>query len=187
MEGFIEESVRERLIIAGIEELRERGVQNFSLRRAALSAQVSCAAPYRHFKDKNEYILEIINYICSRWQLLSREIERAYADNGAKRGIELAVAYIRFWNANPNFRSVLLIPKSESISGVTFEKFDEAFLRATDEYSKEKGLSEEEAELKKYSLRALIYGTVMLMETGELKNDCDTLDLLRKKLENEFK
>ena len=70
MEGFIEESVRERLIIAGIEELRERGVQNFSLRRAALSAQVSCAAPYRHFKDKNEYDFQsvLLQHLC--WQIL---------------------------------------------------------------------------------------------------------------------
>ena len=52
---FIEGSVRTRLIVAGINELEERGVKDFSLRRVALAAEVSCAAPYRHFKDKDDF------------------------------------------------------------------------------------------------------------------------------------
>ena len=53
---FIEENVRLRLILSGISELEEHGIADFSLRRAAMGAQVSCAASYRHFKSKEEYI-----------------------------------------------------------------------------------------------------------------------------------
>ncbi|MBO5879898.1 MAG: helix-turn-helix transcriptional regulator, partial [Clostridia bacterium] len=49
---FVEENVKHRLILAGIRELEEYGITDFSLRRVAVSAQVSCAAPYRHFKSK---------------------------------------------------------------------------------------------------------------------------------------
>ena len=51
---FIENSVRTRLILSGMSEIEKHGVNDFSLRRVALAAQVSCAAPYRHFKDKEE-------------------------------------------------------------------------------------------------------------------------------------
>ena len=78
---FIENSVRTRLILAGMSEIEKHGVNDFSLRRVALAAQVSCAAPYRHFKDKDEYIREIISYVNSKWELLSREIERIYGDS----------------------------------------------------------------------------------------------------------
>ena len=36
---FIEKNVRTRLIVAGINELEERGIRDFSLRRAALRAE----------------------------------------------------------------------------------------------------------------------------------------------------
>ena len=42
------DDVRTRLVLAGIGELSERGVKEFSLRVVAIAAQVSCAAAYRH-------------------------------------------------------------------------------------------------------------------------------------------
>ena len=74
-QDYIEGGVRERLIQAGITELYERGIKDFSLRRVALSAQVSCAAPYRHFKDKSDLISKIVEYIGSMRELFSKEIE----------------------------------------------------------------------------------------------------------------
>ena len=45
-------SVREQLITAGIEELNAHGMAGFSLRRVAAACNISCAAPYKHFKNK---------------------------------------------------------------------------------------------------------------------------------------
>ena len=56
-------STRETLILAGLEELNEYGVQHFSTRRVAKACGVSCAAPYKHFKDSHEFIAEILGYI----------------------------------------------------------------------------------------------------------------------------
>ena len=55
----VSSAVRDRLIEAGIREIEANGLQNFSLRHVAQLCGVSCAAPYRHFKDKEEYINEI--------------------------------------------------------------------------------------------------------------------------------
>ena len=51
--------LREELILAGIEEIEAHGVRGFSLRRVAKKCGVSCAAPYKHFADLNDFLLAI--------------------------------------------------------------------------------------------------------------------------------
>ena len=179
-EAYIENSVRTRLIISGINELEEHGIKDFSLRRTALAAQVSCAAPYRHFKDKEEFLSEIIKYIASKWELLCREIEAVFASDLRRKIIELAVANLRFWIANPNYRSVLMTLSHTGGEGLA--NFDAPLMSALDEYGVKYG--EYDVQLKKYTVRALIYGTLML--TGVDDDKMLLTDLLRKKLENEF-
>ena len=53
-------NTREALILAGLEELNEYGIQHFSTRRVAKACGMSCAAPYKHFKDSHEFIAEIL-------------------------------------------------------------------------------------------------------------------------------
>ena len=52
-------SVREQLIKAGISELENHGISDFSLRRVASGCNISCAAPYKHFKDKMYQIIAV--------------------------------------------------------------------------------------------------------------------------------
>lgn len=156
----IEESVKDRLIIAGIGEIEEHGVSDFSLRRVALSARVSCAAPYRHFKDKQALIRAIIEYIASKWNLMLTEIEKVFKSDTKTLVRELLFAYLRFWFANPNFRSVLTSALPQSEEETAFSVFDLGIMEKIDKYCDENGISDKEE--KKYVARALTYGTVML-------------------------
>ena len=52
-------ALREALLKAGEEELRERGVEAFSLRSVAKRAGVSHAAPAHHFKDAKALLTEL--------------------------------------------------------------------------------------------------------------------------------
>lgn len=177
---FIEGSVRTRLIVAGINELEERGVKDFSLRRVALAAEVSCAAPYRHFKDKDDLITEIIKYISSKWELLCIEIESVFKDNLRKRIIELAVSNLRFWIANSNYRSVLMTVSPFGTDVLSM--FDAPLMAALGQWCAQSG---QDYLSKKYTLRALIYGTLILAGTEE--NKTLLAERLRDKLEDEFK
>ena len=176
---LIENSVRDRLIIAGINELWERGIKDFSLRRVALAAEVSCAAPYRHFKDKDEFVAEIIKYIASKWELLCRQIEAVYKDDLSRRIIELSVSNMRFWLANPNYRSVFMTVTPSGVD--VFSMFDSSLMSALSEWCREKGA---DYESKKYALRALIYGTLMLV--GVESDKKALAEKLRARLEEEF-
>lgn len=51
--------LRNSLVSAGLKILREEGLDALSLRRVAREAEVSAAAPYRHFKDKQALMAAI--------------------------------------------------------------------------------------------------------------------------------
>jgi len=52
--------LREALLAAARQLVNERGAENFSLADACRVAGVSTAAPYKHFRDKNEVLQELI-------------------------------------------------------------------------------------------------------------------------------
>ena len=61
-------NMREVLLMAGISEINTQGVTGFSIRRVATACGVSCAAPYKHFKDKKEFIAAIIEFVNEEWR-----------------------------------------------------------------------------------------------------------------------
>jgi len=180
----MEDGVRTRLILAGLAELEEHGIKDFSLRRAAVRAQVSCAAPYRHFKDKDEFILETVRYIVSSWTLLCNEIESAYSDDIRRLLIELCMANLRFWLANSSFRSVLMLSPKEVAFGGELMKIDKTLISAIERYSNECALAL--AENMIFEVRSLIYGTVLLVGTGEMENNAKTQNLVKHRLQEIF-
>jgi len=74
--GYHHGNLRETLIRAALELIRDKGPAGFTFADAARWAGVSPAAPYRHFRDRDELIAEV-----------------------ARRGFELfAAALLRAWN-----------------------------------------------------------------------------------------
>jgi len=53
--------LKEALIAAATQLVEEKGPDNFSLADACRRADVSTAAPYRHFRDRNELLAEVVN------------------------------------------------------------------------------------------------------------------------------
>lgn len=183
-EGYTAGAVRERLIIAGIRELETHGLNDFSLRRVAVASEVSCAAPYRHFRDKEELILEIIRYINRQWTLLQEQIILAFPSDSTRALTELGIAHIRFWIANPNFRSVLLLdtPEQDDPRLAERRKISEGISSLIRTYCRERGDSAEKEAEKVYAFQALIYGTVLMLGNQELSNDGETIAMIRTRL-----
>ena len=172
--------VKTRLILAGIMELEEHGLRDFSLRRVAAGADVSCAAPYRHFRDKEELILAIIAYIRESWELLAENITTAFSGLG-DRVVNLSVASLRFWLANGNLRSVLMSGQDELGEEKRREvnRFDAPIIAAVRNLAAERGVPDSE-ELA-FTVLALVYGTVTLVSCGSVGNS-DGEALLRTRL-----
>lgn len=167
-QNYIESSVKKRLILAGLAELSEHGISDFSLRRVALAAQVSCAAPYKHFKDREELISAVISHVTEDWLLLAGQIESLYADSPVERIICLATAAVRFWLSNYNFRAAVILHGDGA----------SASLSAFEQPIRESVGSLGGGEGQLFALLSLIYGTVELIHLGEFEVD-KALALLR--------
>ena len=187
-EEFMRDTLRDRLIIAGMEEIGQHGIADFSLRRVAAACSTSCAAPYKHFKNKEDFIFEIIRYINRQWELLRDQVLSLFAGNLRKQLVEVCVAYIRFWAANPNYRSVL------HASGRTLDD-KQASERAknsadidglTRSYCAACGADARDTERMVCAVKAVLYGITAMLENGELHSSDDTLDLIRSVIEREI-
>ena len=183
--SFMTDAVRERLIVAGIRELEEHGLNDFSLRRVAMACELSCAAPYRHFQSKDDLILEIIRYINRQWILLQDQITAAFPEGDRRCLTEIGIAHIRFWIANPNFRSVLLLDEPDTDSPRHRERnlINQGMERLILDYCERQGFPSSRAEQISYEYRALIFGTVLMLGNQELKNDANTISMVRARLD----
>ena len=159
-EIYVENGIRKRLIEAGLKELLEHGSRDFSLRRVALGAQVSCAAPYRHFKDKDELVRAVIAQIRENWLLLASEISGVFHVGSREHITELMTSCVRFWAAGDNFAPFL--------SAGEIKEFDTPIIGAVDKYAEINSLDTEAKTELATTLLSLIYGTVALILSGRL-------------------
>jgi hypothetical protein len=109
---------------------------------------------------------------------LCHEIVSVFASDSRRKVIELAVANLRFWIANPNFRSVLMTVSHTGAEGLL--QFDAPLMRAIDELCG----AGEIAERKKFTVRAMIYGSLALM--GADGDRVQIAEIFKSKLEEEF-
>ena len=100
---------RERLIQAGIAEIEANGLSGFSLRKVAQRCGVSCAAPYKHFKDKNALIQAIGQTYNDEWARRQRVVLDKAGDDVAQTLREVCKEYLRFLLDNPNYCALVTL------------------------------------------------------------------------------
>ena len=84
------------LIRQGLRMLAENGEEKLSLREVAKHCGVSSAAPYSHFKNKDDFIRAIIDYVMLELTNELRKTEKLYY--GTKSIIiELGLTYVIFF------------------------------------------------------------------------------------------
>jgi len=159
-ENFVPDNVRSRLILSGLSELDKHGVVDFSLRRVAIDAGVSCAAPYRHFKDKDELIGAIIAYVMEGWTVLCDQMRSIYSHDSKACVVELAVAGLRFWIGNGNFRTVIMSSDIIDRGCSGMKLFDDPVADAVREYCNACGRSD--SDILVFKVLSMLYGAVML-------------------------
>ena len=181
-------SVKERLIQAGIEEICENGIRNFSTRRVAARCGVSCAAPYKHFADQQELIQAIIDHINQEWYRRQSIIEKKYEGDTRKQLVEISRAYIYFLVEYPSFRSTIMIRDNEEEPEHIRARagLSECTKRLVAKYCQEVGMSPEDERRKTYVVRSLIYGAALMVDNGELPDVEESHRAIAETIEREF-
>lgn len=75
--GYHHGNLKQALVEAGLKLIAEKGPQGFTMSEAAKLADVSAAAPYRHFAGREELIVEMAR---QGYELFSDLLEYAYRD-----------------------------------------------------------------------------------------------------------
>ena len=161
---------KERLILAGIKVIEENGIQGFSLRKAAEACGISCAAPYKHFKNKDEFITRIIQYINDQWLEKQAIVIKKYQPDIKAQMIYISLAYIDFLVKNPQFRSIIMI-KDESLSeenNAIRYRISSKSSQLVEKYCLENNISDYLQKERLFMARSIIYGAALMFDNGEL-------------------
>lgn len=161
---------RDRLIQAGIQELEANGLSGFSLRRVAQSCGVSCAAPYKHFKDKNALLCAIAEQYNAQWALRQAKCLEHCGDDIALQIQAICKEYLHFLLDNPNF-CVLATQADAAINKWQLQHLlneSSPSKKLIYEYCMVHGMTPEIAQTKIYLLRGLLLGTAMMVGVGEM-------------------
>ena len=182
------QNLREMLIRAGISEIDSKGIQDFSLRGVAEACGVSCAAPYRHFKDKREFMAAIIDYVNDLWAQQQDQIAAAAGPGLREQIIEISLGYIRFLMENPQYRAILML-KDQDFDNLYHKKrtqFGSMSQTLNAELLTHSGYDEDTWNRKLLMVRSLIFGAVFLFDAGEFEYNDTTMGYLRHTLNREF-
>lgn len=158
-------NLRQALIDAGIKIINESGEANLSLRKAAAMCKVSHAAPYAHFKDKNELIEAIKATVTEQFiKELSTAVDAS--PNAESALVNMGRHYVAFFVRRPDYFRFIF--GSQNITAhIRFDKQYEndyppfALLKETYlKYLLEKQLdkSREEQEIDLLKLWAFVHG-----------------------------
>ena len=179
---------RDRLIQTGIEELEANGLSGFSLRRVAQRCGVSCAAPYKHFKNKSELIQAIAGRYHANWALRQREALSHTDPDVTCQLHEVCKEYLRFLLENPRFCS--LVTLTDAATGKWFMQslFDGSTpsKRLIQAYCELHHMTPETAHVKVVLLRGLFFGVAMMVSAGELELSESSIELLYREINSAF-
>ena len=174
---------RDKFIDAALEELTEYGVSGFSARRVSRRLTVSGAALYKHFENREELLRAMIRRIYDRWSEIQRRAVEGCGEGSSPRERIMAVceAYVRFLCGNPEYQTVILMN----------DRVFSPELRA--EKTKLSGMSKELVGMpdgvrnrKLLAVRACLYGTAALVNSGEADLDDGAIEMMTVAVGREF-
>ena len=181
-------NMREVLILSGISEINAHGVTGFSIRRVAEACNVSCAAPYKHFKDKREFIAAIIEFVNGQWRVRQEEVLERCGDSLREQIVEVSVNYIRFLMEKPYYRSILML-KDEQFDNIYHKMRGQISSRSQQleqDYFASVKMEPSAQKRKLYVIRALLFGAIFMFDTGELTYNEETMTMIRSSIDREF-
>jgi AcrR family transcriptional regulator len=162
--------LRQALVRAGLEILEQGGIAALTLREAARRANVSHAAPYHHFPDKEA----LLTAIAARgFQIQTEEMELAIEN--ARPPIDglqsFGMAYVAFAAAHPSlFRLMYSHERNDSSENKEMAESSAAGHRRFIERIRERaGCSEERAQSISLLLWASVHGLAMLWLDRQLR------------------
>ena len=175
-----------QLIKSGLQMIQEDGINRLSLRRLAQMCNVSEAAPYSHFKNKEELLVAIQEYVTVQ---LSKCLKDAYENtehsNSPIAILNMGKDYVQFFIKYPEYYSFLFaqpylkIDLSMNNEPNAFEPFQYYKEKAYSIY-KNKGFDEERIKYGIIAMWAKVHGIAAIASMQGVNRDFEWEDVLDK-------
>ena len=168
--------LRKTLIETGIEFINQYGEEKLSLRKIAEKCGVSNAAPYAHFKDKNDFINAVQMYIMDSF--MDSLVVCANECKDEKQILsELGVCYVMFFYHNPLYFDFLFSRKNIRIR-LSSDNNDnppfELFRKTAEKVLGEMGISEKKIRYKTMAMWSLVHGLSAISAMPDIDVDWES-------------
>ena len=187
-------NLRQALIDAGIKIINDSGEENLSLRKVAAACNVSHAAPYAHFKDKEELIEAIKNNVTEQFmeELESSVNGKASADEAI---IAMGKTYVTFFSNNPDYY-VFLFGKQNITAHLQMNKeykndyppfllLRRMYLKHLEENGLEKSFEEQEIEMIK--IWSIVHGMASIACMKGIRSSVNWQDIDERRLVRQWR
>ncbi|MCJ7773125.1 MAG: TetR/AcrR family transcriptional regulator [Desulfobacterales bacterium] len=182
--------VKNALISAGVDIITEQGIENLSIRYAAKKIGVSHTAPYRHFKNKEEFFVAVA---VKGFDVLDQCIEKAVSKmSGSDPSVlaEAGRAYIKFAVSNSNYYRIMFgdYIKNKTAFPDFFTAYDQSFrklIHIIENCGNKHKTDKTDLEITAVAVWSLLHGYCSLVLDNEKDKDVGSkgqIDLILQKL-----
>src|SRR3954468_16407582 len=105
--GYHHGNLREALIRAALSLIAEKGPAGFTFAEAARSAGVSPAAPYRHFRDRNDLMADVARQGFTRFEAMLAQAWNDGRPDALTALGNIGKAYLAFARTEPAYYSAM--------------------------------------------------------------------------------
>ena len=176
--------LRDELIQTGLQMIRQSGIEHLSLRKLSSICHVSEAAPYSHFKNKDELLMAMQEFITQQLQTcLENAYENTKPEHSADSILNMGKAYVLFFIQYPEYYTFLFsqpwinIDLSLQSSGDSFAPFQYYKEKVHFVYRKQ-GLSDERIKYGIIAMWAKVHGIAAIASMRCVTRDFEWEDIL---------
>lgn len=177
--------LKKEMIEKGLQLLNQEGYSNFSLRKVAALCGVSHAAPYKHFKNKEELIQAIIKETSQSFEAALMDAIEKFPGNPEDQIVELGKCYIKFMIENPDYMKFIFInPNKKEMGSLYNSSYDtspyQIFKASALRYLKWINADPNNQRIDLLTLWSIVHGYSMLLVNNNLELQEDYLEIADK-------
>lgn len=103
--------LKEKLIQEGLKLINAEGFNNFSMRKLSAICNISHNGPYKHFKNREDFLKTILERAITEFQNCLQEPLSNPEKNPTEKLIDLGLSYITFFVNKPEFYTIFFNSK----------------------------------------------------------------------------
>lgn len=179
--------LKQELIHNGLLLINKEGIEGFSLRKVASMCGVSHNAPYKHFKDKDGLIDEIIREVWKKFYIVLLEVTELYSNEPKLQIVEMGKAYVKFMVENPEYFKFMFLSDNPYPIKIEDDKFLNAkagafgvFKDSSERYFMEINLNKDLYMQKTLTMWSMIHGIAILIVKKSIEYNGDYLALVER-------